>query len=242
MYGGEVAEPAGDHADSLDAIRAAYAGYAADDRYRLWSVGNAGFARISADRERRLTHLLDRSADSRLPARVLDLGCGTGRTAAVVQRHMPNVRYVGIDLIPEFIEEARRSSPGVQFEVGSAHQLPFDDGSFDIVLALTMFSSVSSGDLEKAAATEIRRVLRPGGWLIWYDLRYGNPRNPAVHGLGPSRIHRLFPDWRVELISTTVLPPLARRLGVATPALYPVLESIPILRSHLIGRLQRPPA
>jgi hypothetical protein len=38
----------------------------------------------------------------------------------------------------------------------------------------------------------------------------------------------------------TVLPPIARRLGVTTPLLYPMLEAIPVLRSHLVGRLQRP--
>jgi SAM-dependent methyltransferase len=233
-------QPAGEHADSLDAIRAAYAGYAVDDRYRLWTMANRGFARISADRERSLTQLLDRSTPSDGAASILDVGCGTGGTGAVVQRHLPKARYVGVDLIPGFIEEARAANPDLHFEVASAHRLPFQTGGFDIVLALTMFSSLWSSELEQAAAAEIRRVLRPGGWLIWYDLRYPNPSNRAVHGLGRRQVQALFPGWKGDLWSMTVLPPIARRLGATTPLLYPMLEAIPALRSHLIGRLQRP--
>ncbi|MCA1570295.1 MAG: hypothetical protein LC798_08260 [Chloroflexi bacterium] len=56
-----------------------------------------------------------------------------------------------------------------------------------------LFSSLPSRDLEVAAANEVARVLAPGGWLIWYDLRYDNPTNPAVHGIGRSGLRRLFP-------------------------------------------------
>jgi SAM-dependent methyltransferase len=94
--------------------------------------------------------------------------------------------------------------------------------------------------MEAAAAREIGRVLRPGGWLIWFDLRYDNPSNPAVHGIDRRRLGRLFPRWAEEIRSCTVLPPLARRLGPTTPVLYPLLEAVPLLRSHLIGRLRCP--
>jgi len=46
--------------------------------------------------------------------------------------------------------------------------------------------------------------------------------------------HNLISD------DTTLIPPIARRLGPTTPVLYPILESIPFLRSHLIGRLRCP--
>jgi hypothetical protein len=86
----------------------------------------------------------------------------------------------------------------------------------------------------------VARILRPGGYLIWYDIRYDNPSNRAVHGVTRSRLQALFPGWRQELKTSTVAPPVARRLGRVTPIVYPVLHAIPILRSHLIGRLRKP--
>jgi hypothetical protein len=94
--------------------------------------------------------------------------------------------------------------------------------------------------MEEGAAREISRVIRPGGWLIWHDLRYDNPSNKGVHGLSERGIERLFPDWARELDTFTLIPPIARRLGRTTPTLYPVLHAIPPLRSHLIGRLRCP--
>jgi hypothetical protein len=101
-------------------------------------------------------------------------------------------------------------------------------------------SSLPNDEMERDAAREIARVTRPGGWLVWFDLRYDNPWNAAVHGIDAKRLATLFPGWPQELRSSTVLPPLARRLGRSTPVLYPILELIPPLRSHLIGRLRCP--
>jgi hypothetical protein len=109
-----------------------------------------------------------------------------------------------------------------------------------VVVASTLFSSLPSPGFEIAVAAEIDRVLKPGGWLIWYDLRYPNPWNRAVHGVSRTALSRLFPYWSHELHTVTLLPPVARRLGRLTPLLYPALHAIPPLRSHIIGRLQRP--
>ena len=129
-----------------------------------------------------------------------------------------------------------RCAPGRR----SADALPFEDRAFDVVSAITLMSSLPTDRLESDTAREIARVTRPGGWLIWFDLRYDNPTNPAVHGIDRRRLEPLFPGWAQELRTSTVLPPLARRLGPSTPFLYPLLELVPPLRSHLIGRLRCP--
>jgi hypothetical protein len=108
------------------------------------------------------------------------------------------------------------------------------------VAAITLFSSLPTTDLEMSVAREVARVVRPGGAVIWYDLRYQSPWNRAVHALDEERISRLFPGWKRGLRPFSLLPPLARRLGRATPVLYPILHAVPALRSHLIGVLQRP--
>jgi ubiquinone/menaquinone biosynthesis C-methylase UbiE len=220
-----------------DRIRTTYDGYEAAGRSHLWDRTNPGYARLAHERDDHVVSLIRRSSSE--SASVLDVGCGTGHAVALV-RQAEGGRYTGIDLLPGRIAAAQAAEPDTRFLVGSADAMPFDDGLFDIALALTLFSSLPSKELEHRVAHEIGRVLRPHGWLIWYDLRFGNPSNHAVHGLSKARIRELFPHWRAELETLTLLPPLARRLGVTTPIAYPMLHAIPPLRSHLVGRLQAP--
>jgi SAM-dependent methyltransferase len=219
-------------------IRDVYRSYETEGRDRLWDMRNRGFARLIQERDIRIRDLVARS----LPGSggtLLDVGCGDGALIASIAGRWPDVTCTGLDLQPERIDEARVSVPDATFIVGSADALPFDDEAFDVVTAITLMSSLP-GDMEVDAAREIARVTRPGGWLVWFDLRYGNPSNPAVHGIDGRRLERLFPGWTRELRSTTLIPPIARRLGPTTPVLYPILVAIPPLRSHLVGRLRCP--
>lgn len=222
-----------------DRIRATYADYE-HGRAGLWDGANPGYARLVRDRDRAIADLLARSIPTP-ESGVLDLGCGDGRLGASILRVSPTVRYVGIDLLPDRIEEARRLVPSGEFEVGSVDRLPYPDGQFDVAVAMTLFSSLPSIRMEEAAGREVARVIRPGGWLVWFDLRYDNPWNRAVHGVTRKRLRALFPSFeQTELRSCTLLPPIARRLGRTTPIAYPILEAIPPLRSHVIGRLRCP--
>lgn len=230
-----------DRERDLEAIRSTYRRYETEGRSRLWDPTNPGYARMIRDREAALVELVRRSLPEQ-GGRVLDLGAGDGSLAKVIQRAgMPIQRWVGVDLDPAALAAASAAIPWGDFFEASADRLPFGDAAFDVVVASTLFSSLPSRGLEEGVVGEIARVLRPGGWLVWYDLRYRNPVNPSVHGLSRDDLRSLFPDWTMELDSMTLLPPLARRLGPLTGALYGPLHALPFLRSHLIGRL-RPPA
>jgi ubiquinone/menaquinone biosynthesis C-methylase UbiE len=220
-------------------IRDVYRSYETDGRDRLWDLRNRGFARLIQDRDIRIRDLVARSLPG-AGGTLLDVGCGDGSLIASICGRWPDVTCTGLDLQPERIDEARATVPDAMFVVGSADALPFGDAAFDVVTAITLMSSLPSDAMEVDAAEEIARVIRPGGWLIWFDLRYDNPTNPAVHGVDARRLDRLFPGWTKELRSSTVLPPVARRLGPTTSVLYPLLEAIPPLRSHLVGRLRCP--
>jgi SAM-dependent methyltransferase len=224
----------------LEAIREAYRRYDREGRMRIWDPGNPGFARMMRDRDIAIVDLLRRSLPD-AGGRVLDLGMGDGRLAEVARvAGLPIRAWTGVDLDPAEVAAASAAIPWATWVEASADSLPFEDACLDVVVASTLFSSFPSEALEAAAAAEIARVLRPGGWLAWYDLRYDNPFNRAVHGVSGRRLEHLFPAWPMELRSVTLLPPLARRLGPLTGALYRPMESIPLLRSHLIGRLRRP--
>lgn len=103
----------------------------------------------------------------RLPAgdSILDVGCGAGHASLLAARHGQS--YVGVDLSPEMLEQARaaRINPRAQFVLASVQELPFGRGSFDIVLALGVLEYVRPDDLPHAMEA-LATVLRPGGTLI----------------------------------------------------------------------------
>ena len=229
-----------DRLRDIEAIRSTYRRYATEGRSRLWDAANPGYARMIRDRETALVELIRLSVPAS-GGRVLDLGAGDGRLAdAVARSGIPIGRWVGIDLDGAAMAAASKAIRWAEFFEASADQLPFEGAAFDVVVASTLFSSLPSAELEAAVAAEVRRVLVPGGWLVWYDLRRNNPTNAAVHGLSSEAVRHLFSGWDAALRSATLLPPVARRLGVATRIVYPLLESVPFMRSHLVGRLRSP--
>jgi SAM-dependent methyltransferase len=226
--------------EDLDEIRAAYDRYERDGHAALWDKDNAGYRRLASERDAALDSLIRSSVNGRDDVRLLDVGCGTGQLAVRLHATQPEISVVGIDLLAQRIEVATTNAPWANFRVGSADDLPWEDGFFDIVTAITLFSSLPSTSLEASSALEIGRVLRPGGWLVWYDLRYPNPWNPSVHALPRKRLAELYPGWEMELRPLSVPPPFARRMGRLTPFAYPALHAVRPLRSHLVGRLERP--
>jgi ubiquinone/menaquinone biosynthesis C-methylase UbiE len=97
-------------------------------------------------------------------ARVLDVGCGTGRLAAwLAERVGPQGLVLGIDPLPERVALARAQVPGARFEIGRAEDLTaFAEVGFDGVCMSAVFHWIQ--DKAKALA-EVARVLAPGGRL-----------------------------------------------------------------------------
>lgn len=172
--------------------------------------------------------------------RVLDVGSGSGAELAwLLELGASPSRLLGIDLLPERVAAARSVHPQLDFRAGNAERLDFDDCSFDLVMAITLFSSILDASMAANVASEIHRVIKAGGGLLWYDFRYDNPGNRNVRGVPESRVRALFPHLDGNLHSLTVMPPLVRRLGPVTTPAYALLAAVPPLRSHLIGLLRK---
>lgn len=105
--------------------------------------------------------------------RVLDVGCGCGMDTFVAAVLVGEEgRSSGVDLMPKMLEWPKKFLPAwslgnLGFEEGSAQELPFDDGSFDLAISNGVLNLVLDKD---AAFREICRVLRPGGVLAAADL------------------------------------------------------------------------
>ncbi len=111
---------------------------------------------------------------------VLEVGCGFGGNLAVLLSRARPGQVVGLDQSREALCVAERAlGERVRLVQGDACALPFDDGSFDVVLAIECAFHFAS---RERFARETRRVLRPGGRLVLTDL-VGRGGAPDPEGL-----------------------------------------------------------
>jgi SAM-dependent methyltransferase len=133
-----------------------------------------GYERLMGRWSRRLAPLFINFAGISEGEHVLDVGCGTGSLALTLAQS-PKIRSISaIDFSPIYIEHAKRlnSDPRVQFQVGDACALPFDDGSFDHCASLLVLAFIPQPE---KAIREMGRVTRPGGTVAgsMWDSRGG---------------------------------------------------------------------
>lgn len=141
---------------------------------------------------------LAEAADVRAGERVLDVAAGNGNATLAAARRF--ARVTSTDYVPALLdkgrERARAEGLAVQFQEADVEALPFDDGSFDVVLST--FGAMFAPDQERTAH-EMMRVLRPGGRLAMANWTPGG------------FIGRLF-----KTIGAHVPPPA----GIKPPALW----------------------
>jgi len=143
----------------------------------------------------------------------------------------------GIELDQDRAQQAHDILPTADLRIGDATTLPWDDNSFHLVIASTVFTSVLNGDVRRLMAAEIARVLTPGGALLWYDFAMNNPANPNVRRVGREELHQLFPQLKGKVRSVTLAPPLARLVAPSSWTMAVFLEAVPLLRTHLLAVL-----
>jgi ubiquinone/menaquinone biosynthesis C-methylase UbiE len=216
--------------------------YARRDAPSLYSLLNSGQLFMVQERERRTLALLKRHGMTPLRERtVLEVGSGLGNWLRDFVKWGANPHnMVGIDLLPDRVEQAKAlCPPGVTLRCGSAAQLDFPDDSFDIVLQATVFTSILDDEFRRRAAAEMRRVVKPGGLILWYDFHRSNPRNPNVRGVTRSEIGALFPDCDIDLRPLTLAPPLARAIAPRSWLACSLLTYIPALCTHYLGAIRK---
>jgi ubiquinone/menaquinone biosynthesis C-methylase UbiE len=104
-------------------------------------------------------------------AKLLDIGCGTGALLREVKRNHPRLAVTGLDLSAPYLAVARRRlAPWSRVALieAAAEAMPFPAGEFDIVCCLYLFHELPAR-VRRAVVGEIRRVLKPGGMLIFVD-------------------------------------------------------------------------
>lgn len=92
-----------------------------------------------------------------------DLGCGPGQIGRYLQER--GARAVGLDLSFGNLQQARRLNPQLEFIQGDMLALPFAGGSLGGIAAFYSIIHLDRDEIPRALR-EMRRVLRPGGWLL----------------------------------------------------------------------------
>jgi SAM-dependent methyltransferase len=149
------------------------------EAYERWMVPTV-FRPFAAD--------LARRAGARAPRRVLELAAGTGVLTRELVTTIPDASVTATDLNAAMVELGRRLVPGASWERVDAMEIPFDDGSYDMVVCQfgAMFFPVKA-----AAFAQVRRVLEPAGTFLlntWAELAAHDFERALVDVL-----ERLFP-------------------------------------------------
>jgi len=173
---------------------------------------------------------------TRMTARgeAVDLGCGPGYLAVEMARQAPGLHVTGVDLSDEMLAEAEDYArqhgmdQAVSFRKGDVQQIPFADGTVDLVVSTLSLHHWSD---PIAVLDEVARVLSPGGSFLIFDLR----RDLSA------------PVWLLLwLVTGFLVPPALRRANeplASRNAAYTPLEARDLAeRSRLIGwRVARGP-
>ena len=150
-------------------------GYFSEHSAEVYELGVELLFRGTADVMRRqiippITRLV-REAGGADRVRLLDVGCGTGRTLHQIARTHPTMRLWGADLSAAYVRIARKRLADVAeltLAVENGEQLPFADATFDIATSVYLFHELPR-NARRNVVRELYRVVRPGGLVVLED-------------------------------------------------------------------------
>jgi ubiquinone/menaquinone biosynthesis C-methylase UbiE len=165
---------------------------------------------------------------------ILDVGCGAGDVLVEFLGYgaAPACLH-GVDLLSARLTKARARLPNSALSRADAQSLPYPDDTFSVVLQYTAFSSILDDEVRQNAASEMLRVMKPDGLILWYDF-WLNPVNPETRGIKQKEVRHLFPSCRFDFHRTTLAPPVTRVLAKHSLLLCYLLERIPLMCTHYL--------
>lgn len=98
---------------------------------------------------------------------IIDLGCGSGRLAKQICLRLPQIQYLGIDVVQELLDyAATKTPPHFRYLLNYTPNIPAPDASVDMVVAFSVFTHLYHEE-SFVYLRDIKRVLRPGGAAVF---------------------------------------------------------------------------
>lgn len=166
--------------------------------------------------------------------KVLDIDCGNGEFLGFLSNNGVNFyNSYGVDIELKGVRRAKSRWQEINFINADASNLPFLDKSFDIIFAISMFNVILDKNILEKVISEMKRVIKDGGVIIIYDLRFFSP-NPYNHHITKDFIEHHFCNKKIETYTLTLIPILARLLAPISEKLCDKLTKVKILNSHYL--------
>ncbi|MBI3544727.1 MAG: class I SAM-dependent methyltransferase [Deltaproteobacteria bacterium] len=158
------------------------------------------------------------------PKKVLEVGCSSGWRLAEVNRRY-GAECFGAEPSAEAIAHGQKAYPNVKYKRAVASELPFDAGTFDLVIINYVLHWVSRPMLLKAVS-ELDRVLKDGGYLLLGDFLPDSPAKVPYHHRKDETLYTYKQDY-ARLFETSALYTLVGRLttGHSEPKTVPNVGS-----------------
>jgi ubiquinone/menaquinone biosynthesis C-methylase UbiE len=165
--------------------------------------------------------------------KVLDVGFGGGGDILNLIKSGVNPRNIyGVEILEDRFNRMKEILPTTNLQLNEGFTLPFESQCMDLIIQSTVFSSILDFNSRKELASQMYRVLKPGGKIFSYDIRIFNPWNSNVTKMDKAEIKKLFPGARTFFYPVTFNPVLVRKIGKFSGLLCEILDKIPFLCSH----------
>lgn len=190
------------------------------------------------ERELKASLLLQKHCGPLGEKKILEVGAGHGDNIHFLMRaglQWKNI-YVN-ELLEDRLKHLKSWFSEKRIIPGDFIKSSVEEEAFDIVYQSTVFSSILDSRVQQDLLDKMTRSLKTGGYFLWYDFTFDNPKNPDVKGVKFSQIKNLCKDYRiVEKRRVTLAPPIGRRVG----GWYPLFNTcFPFLRTHIICLMQK---
>ncbi|RMH01179.1 MAG: class I SAM-dependent methyltransferase [Chloroflexi bacterium] len=208
----------------------------------VWHARNPVSYTFRQAQERAVINLLNQHNVRLEEARILDVGCGSGVFLQFLATlgAAPHNLY-GVDLMEYRIDCARTlCPPAVHLAVEDAQFLSFYSNSFDLISQFTVFSSILDEAVRINVATEMDRVLKPGGFILWYDMKEHYKPDTHLQGINKTELQILFAGYKI-IASRLLHHRLIYRLAHRSWLLCELIERIPgVPHTNMLALLQKP--
>lgn len=151
------------------------------------------------------------------PRTILDVGCASGWLLSEIAKRYPHVQCTGIDVYRKSIEYGKRRYKHLRLFCADAHNLPFPDHSFDLIVCTELLEHVI---YPEKVLSEIKRVLKPQGfaiiemdtgnflfkviWYWWTNLRKGVWKDAHIHSFNTKRLEELIIESNFKILNKKI--------------------------------------